>query len=443
MSTGRSSSKKSLMVFLSTFLLIGLLGSEMYATNGYFAHGYGTRYKAMAGAGVALYLSPLGVATNPAVISFLGRQVYIGTALFNPNREYTVSGNPSGFPGTFPLTPGTVKSDSKWFVVPSAAVSITTPTGLALGLAIYGNGGMNTDYPTKTFDNPQLTFNPPTGVNLAQLFVAGTFAYKFAPNQSIGLTGIFAFQQFKAEGLFAFGGFSSDPTKLTNNGNANSTGFGARVGYLGDFGIVSLGASYQTKISMSEFDKYAGLFAEQGDFDIPANWTVGVAVKATPIITLAADIQKIMYSDIASIAHPLDLQNNSPVLQNGQPNPNFQPLGSDGGWGFGWEDMTVVKIGAQLKPIPGFAVRAGFSTGSQPIPDSEVMFNILAPGVIEKHFTLGFSKALAPKVTLNVAGMYAPSKSVVGPNPFEAPNQQTIELKMNQFEADASVSITL
>jgi len=37
----------------------------------------------------------------------------------------------------------------------------------------------------------------------------------------------------------------------------------------------------------------------------------------------------------------------------------------------------------------GLIVRAGYSHGKQPIPTNETQFNVLAPGVIEDHVTLG------------------------------------------------------
>ncbi len=54
---------------------------------------------------------------------------------------------------------------------------------------------------------------------------------------------------------------------------------------------------------MTEFDNYKDLFAEQGDFDIPSHFAVGLAFKATDKLTLAFDFQKIYYSDIASIGN--------------------------------------------------------------------------------------------------------------------------------------------
>ena len=76
--------------------------------------------------------------------------------------------------------------------------------------------------------------------------------------------------------------------------------------------------------------------------------------------------------------------------------------------------------------------RAGFSTGNQPIPETEMLFNILAPGVIEKHLTFGFSRAVNEKSELSFGLMHGFSKDVSGANPLDP--AQTIELKMHQWE---------
>ena len=63
-----------------------------------------------------------------------------------------------------------------------------------------------------------------------------------------------------------------------------------------------------------------------------------------------------------------------------------------------------------------------------------MQFNILAPGVIEEHITFGFTKELSDNSGIDVSFMYAPTGSVSGPNPLEAPGAQTIELEMKQYE---------
>jgi long-chain fatty acid transport protein len=71
-----------------------------------------------------------------------------------------------------------------------------------------------------------------------------------------------------------------------------------------------------------------------------------------------------------------------------------QPLGSANGPGFGWQDVTVLKLGASHQISKDLTLRGGISFANQPVPDSETFFNTLAPGVIEKHLTLGATWAI-------------------------------------------------
>jgi len=406
---------------LLTGTVLSLAVSHAFATNGYFSHGYGVKYKGMAGAGVGLSLNSLGAATNPAAMGFLGKRFDISLAFFNPNRQYTVTGAPSLLPGTFGLAPGTVESGSEWFVIPALGANWTLNDNSFFGLSIFGNGGMNTNY-----DHPTFGFKP-TGVDLAQLFVAPTYAIKLGGKHAFGVTAILAYQRFKAEGLRAFGNFSGSPTNVSDNNHNGSAGFGARVGYLGEWSpYFSVGASFQTQIKMGEFDSYAGLFAQKGDFDIPANWVVGVALKPDKSLSFAFDVQQILYNDIKSVGNPM------------LPNLMTTRLGDNNGAGFEWQDMTTYKFGAQWQG-EGWALRAGFSTGEQPIPSSAVLFNILAPGVIEQHATVGFSKNLgAQEVSFAVTRAF--SNSVSGVNLLDPPARQTIELKMDQWEFEVGIS---
>ena len=52
---------------------------------------------APAGAGVAFSLETLGAATNPASMVFLDNRYDISARLFNPNRDYTVTGGLADF----------------------------------------------------------------------------------------------------------------------------------------------------------------------------------------------------------------------------------------------------------------------------------------------------------------------------------------------------------
>jgi long-chain fatty acid transport protein len=326
---------------------------------------------------------------------------------------------------------GKEDSDSEYFVIPSFGINHMLTDHSSIGLSVYGNGGMNTDYDTSTFNyvNPQLPQNS-TGVDLMQLFIAPTYAHKFAGKHSFGITPIIAMQRFEAEGTEAFGGFSAYPNKLADNGHDTSWGFGARVGYLGQLtDQFSIGASYQTEIDMDEFDDYKGLFAEKGDFDIPKNFTLGFVFKPIPSVRFAFDWQKIYYGDIDSIANPL------------LPNIMTDGLGTNNGAGFGWEDMDIFKFGLEWERTEQWTYRFGYSySDDQPIPESEVMFNILAPATIEQHVTFGFTRTFESQNELNFAFMYAFENDVEGPNPMEAPGQQKIKLEMDQWEVSLGYS---
>ncbi|WP_018952994.1 OmpP1/FadL family transporter [Thioalkalivibrio sulfidiphilus] len=414
------------------------------ATNGYFSHGYGTTSKGLAGAGVALSQDSLAAATNPAGMVNVGDRIDLGAALFSPHRKYTTTGGPSEFcdgPNcSFSIGPQSISSDNNYFLVPHFGWNKMLDDRSSIGISIYGNGGMNTEYKggnatfffpasmggPDAFVSPEGTYGGGTaGVDLMQLFIAPTYARKFNDTASWGVTPIIAYQRFKATGLGTFAPNSSDFTNLSDRGYDSSWGFGVRLGVQGEVAPgVRLGASYQSKIFAEEFDKYKGLFAEQGDFDIPANMTVGLAWDVSPTSTLLFDIQHIWYSDVKSIANPL------------MPNLMQAQLGDDGGAGFGWKDMTIAKIGYQWQTSPDMTWRLGYSYGKQPIRDSEVLFNILAPAVIEHHLTAGFTRQMGPNNELNFAAMYAPTKKVSGPNPLDP--AQTIEIEMYQFDLELS-----
>ncbi len=397
-------------------LALAVACSFAYGTEGYFSLGWGTKSKGLAGTGVAMPMDSLVVATNPAGLAFVNRQWDIGLELFSPMRGYTAT-NPSGPSG---FMPGRVNSNLEYFPIPDFGANWTQKDGSVLGIAVFGNGGMNTSYPASANGGYGVFGAGVAGVNLSQLFLAGTYARKVAPGASVGISAIYARQTFEASGLSNFSGYvpHAGPYNLSNNGEDTSEGIGCRLGVQAQITPqLSFGAAYQPKIKMSKFHRYSDLFAEQGGFDIPENYTAGVAYKLSDKDTVLADVRQINYGDVPSIANPFS------NISNG--------LGTDNGAGFGWRDMTVYKLGYQKVLNDLWTARFGLSYGRQPIPSSEIMFNILAPGVQEWHFTLGATKKLGENGELNLSMIYSPDKKVSGLNPNDP--AQTITLHMHQF----------
>lgn len=387
-----------------------------HATNGYFSHGYGMKDIGMAGVGIALPQDSLAAATNPAGMVMVGDRADIGLDIFKPNRSATVTGNAAGLNGAYD---GNGKSN---FLVPDIGYNKMIQPNMSVGVSVYGNGGMNTDYQT----NPWAAWGGVghAGVNLEQLFIAPTWAMKVSPTNAIGVSLNLVRQTFEAYGLQPFAMMSSNAAALTNNGKDTSTGVGIKLGWTGEITpMVTLGVTYQPKTKMGKFSKYAGLFAEQGGFDIPATYGAGVAVKASADMTIAFDVQQIQYSGVASIANT---------------NNQGGPLGANNGAGFGWKDMTVFKLGFSQK-LGDTIVRGGISHNNQQIAASQTFFNILAPGIVQDHLTLGATFMLANKSEVTVGYMHAFKKTLNGSGSI-APAQGGGEANLTMSEDSLGVS---
>lgn len=392
------------------------------ATNGYFPHGYGMKAKGMAGASTALAQDSLGGATNPAGMVFAGSRMDIGFDVFMPKRDAERT-------GTAPGVNGKVESDRESFFIPEFGYNQMLGSNLSLGVTVYGNGGMNTTYPGGTFDCTAVGGGPGSnmlcgsgtlGVDLMQLIVAPTLAYKLNPQHAVGVSLLLGYQRFKASGLQLFvntPNASVAPGSLTNNGTDSSTGFGLRVGYQGRISdAFTIGAAYAPKMNMGKFDKYKGLFAEGGDFDIPSHYSIGVAFKPTPAWTLAFDAGRINYSDVAAVNNP---------------SSNPTQLGSANGPGFGWQDINVYKLGVAWSMSDALTLRAGYNKGDNPIKSADVTFNILAPGVMTNHYTAGFTWSLDKDSEITGMFMIAPRQTVTGPSIFGG--SETIGMKQSSF----------
>lgn len=397
-----------------------LSAAPALATEGYFALGYGPVQRALGGTGVAYGEDAMAATVNPATVASIGKELSLGIQAFMPHRGYTGT-------GTYFVAPGEVWSRRNFFLVPNVAYNLPLSNGGVLNFAAYGNGGMDTSYPAL----PNSAYYcggygvfcaGSAGVDLQQLFLSVTYAQKIG-NLSFGIAPTIVLQGFKATGLDAFGGFSIDPTNLTGNGRDWSHGAGLRVGMTYDISsTLSLGITAQTKMNMSRFKKYAGLFEGGGAFDIPATATVGLAWKASPTVTLLMDYQRIWYSGVPAVSDP---------FPNG-----MNPLGAPGGPGFGWDDVNVIKIGAEWRASDRMTWRVGYAHSSNPVGSNDVTINILAPGIVTDHFTAGGSFRMSDRDRIDFAIEYAPKHTVSGTEVTTmGATPGVIELKMHQVSA--------
>ncbi len=391
-----ASSRKFLRaIAASGIALAALTAVPAQATDGYFLNGVGAKAKGMGGVAIGLPQDALSVATNPAAATTMDKRVDFGVEIFVPDRGTEISGNGAGLNGSYS------GNGSNPFVLPEFGYVRKVADNVALGLTINGNGGMNTDYET----NPFASFGAsgPAGVDLKQVFIAPTVAVEFAEGHSVGLSPIILVQGFRAEGIQPFTAASAAPANFTNQGTDWAFGGGFRVGYLGELAPgVNIGAFYQSRIWADEFDKYAGLFAQGGGFDVPESYGVGIGLEPVEGVKLGVDVKRIEYSEVQSVGNPL-----APLFSG-------VPFGFEGGPGFGWRDVTVFKVGGSVDVSENLTLRAGYGRSDNPVPQSETFLNILAPGVVQDHFTLGATLGIGGGKELTVFGMRAPRNTVEG-----------------------------
>jgi long-chain fatty acid transport protein len=488
--------KKGLAVAIAACATIP---TSALATNGYFSHGWGTESKAMAGVATALPQDTLVSATNPAGMAFIDNSFDVGVAAFKPsprgyeaNPDFTTDA--MGFPtGPF-VTPGEYDSDSDWFLIPSFGYNYHLNSDSTIGVSIYGNGGMNTHYkdrppfenfaafpnqlavppgtqpppesglfaapsgllfqmttqgpapatgpanaPNNVNPNGIFTATTPTGINLEQLFIEIPYTLKLGNgNQSIGIAPVFAVQSFEARGLQPFQQLSVNPDKVTNQGKSWSYGAGLHFGWYGQINDqLALGASYRTQMYMSKFDDYAGLFADDGSFDIPAMFNIGVAYKAQPNLTLAADYQRIFYSEVDAISNSNDIDITG--CQTAGPRPSYC-LGGQSGLGFGWESQDILKLGLKYDVDDKLSLMGGVSYNSEVFStNAQGLFNVLAPATVRWHITGGLTYRPLETDAFSLAVSYMPKETWDGRSP-ELVQTQTGSLYMEQLDIQVSWS---
>jgi long-chain fatty acid transport protein len=398
------------------------------ATEGYFSNGYGVVNKSMAGAGVALGFDGMSQVTNPASLAVVQTQFTADLSVFSPRSSYTVTGAPSG--GVFSLQEGSFDSDRQYFYVPSFSNVWEIDDSSSWGWALYSNGGMDT-----TWNEPAsgVFGGGKAGLDLGQAFLQFTYAQEISPEVYLGVSPIIAVQRFRAFGLSQFDNatYSSSPGDVTNNGYDWSYGYGGKIGIqAGIGGGFTFGAAYQSQMFMTDFNKYSGLLANGGEFDIPATLQAGFAWEADSGFLVALDYKRIFYGDIDAVANSFSrLDTGTGVL-----------LGSNAGPGFGWRNLDIFKLGVQVPVGSSVTLRAGASINNDPVARKEVLFNILAPEIQQQHYTAGLTWQVGDNNAISLAGMYSPSASVLGPN-AQDPNQ-TIELEASQWEATVGWSWT-
>lgn len=407
-----------------------------YATNGYFLIGYGSKSRSMGGVGVAKGQDGFAAAFNPATMSDVAEKLNddnnlrfdIGADIFKPNAA--VYRDQSSLLGPVVDTevdsPSTAFSKNGFYLLPNLGWVAKINDQLSWGFSMIGNGAAAVYDQTVPEGETSYFFNfNGNSVNeletrLLNLQLLPSIAYKIDNHQSIGATLVISYGLFKATGLETFDvlGFGAESGNLSSMGTDTSWGGGIRLGWKGKFlnEKLHVGANYSSRTYMQEFDDYKNLFAEQGDFDIPSNYAIGLSYTASPDINVYFDYQRINFSEVASVG------NKGPKIIG-----DFFPcgsidcgaLGKDEGLGFGWTDQDIIKIGIEYQYNNKLILRAGYNHGDATIPEDQVLFSMLAPATVEDHITLGATYQYSKNIEISASYVHAFENTINGPSPGE------------------------
>lgn len=241
------------------------------------------------------------------------------------------------------------------------------------------------------------------GVDMSQAFLAPTLAWKIHRDHSLAAAPIASYTRFKARGFDGFSRMSQNPSDLAGYRQDQAFGYGVRIGYLWRAtDSVHFGTAYTSRIQTGSFDRYQGLFADDGAFDIPQTMAIGMGWQVIPSVRIAADYKWIDYGSIPSV---------------GNPSTNPGRLGDSGGPGFGWRSIHVAKAGIDWSMNRWLVLRAGYGFSENPIQSRDVTINISAPGVMQHHATAGFTLHFG-RHEITAAYMHAFRNSVSGDSLF-------------------------
>jgi long-chain fatty acid transport protein len=453
---------------IATAILASLAAPGLVqATNGYFMIGFGAKSRGMGGVGVAEGVDGFAGAYNPATMIDVGTRFDIGGDMFWAPNVVTHSD------GTLSETtileesqfPDTGFSRGGIFLIPGMGGMYKINDDLIAGFTFIG-AGLGTQYdqsiPATATSNQSyfFNFNQPVneadnkvGIKLLQMQIPLSVAYRLNKKHTVGASFVIAGQFFEAWGLQAFDalGFTGSPGKISNEGTKFSYGAGIRLGWQGKYlgNDLLIGANYSSRVYMTKWEDYENLFAEKGDFDIPENYTVGIAYKGIDKFNLKFDVQQINYSDIASVGNPGPLAYNSTEFNPLCPGEDTAEckLGGDLGLGFGWSDQTVFKFGAEYKLMEKLSLRGGFNYGKITIAADQVLFNLVAPATIEKHLTFGATYHWSSDIELSASYVHAFESTLEGPtmfqplgsNPDVTSNNAAISMKQRSMGATLAI----
>lgn len=405
--------------------------TSAHATNGMDMEGYGPIATSMGGAATAYDNGTAAMANNPATLQLAptGHRVDGAVGMLGP--DVTTTMQVPGMP--------TDKSSGTSYVMPAVGWT-KTDDRMTWGVGVFAQGGMGTEYGAESMlaqGSDQTAMRSELGVGrlifpLAyrmndRLTVGASLDYVWA-----GLDMAMATSTTRLGGMVTGGTLAPQvPGMMSMNGgatagriafsdsndftgSAKATGWGAKLGMTyavsSDF---SVGASYHGKTQLSDMetgDTAASFGMNNGvadtgkitvrNFQWPATTAVGMHWKASPKLSLAADIKHIAWRDVMK---SFNMTYTSAQMMPGATLDFSLPQN--------WKDQTVTMLGMAYQFSDQTTLRAGVNMASNPIPDD--LIHPLFPAIVKTHYTFGLGHQIDDQSSFDASITVAPKVTVV------------------------------
>jgi long-chain fatty acid transport protein len=434
---------------------------QLAANNAMNPHGYGTKNKAMGGAGIAFPRDAAAVINNPATAVAVAGKMQAGISVYHPRMNYySTESDKNGEDGAFTIGPNEIDGEKKYLLQPYFAESVKLQENSAVAVSLYTRAGMNTYYRggTATFDpdgdGPEPVQTLPgtfgdgdTRWKMYQTLLDMTYARQVSDKVSLGITGVLAAQKFRIEGVqswapltqtYAASGGEVMPQDLSGNRNDWTYGAGLKVGLHAQLTrTISLGFMYQSKIYMGKHKDYSDLLPDNGSFDMPANIKFGFTWQPLDVLAFSLDFERIANSKVDALGNSMEDLLECPTAGHGGTDLT-KCLGGKNGGGLGWDSTNIYKIGGSWSITNKWMVLAGFSVTDQPVSLGQTTNNMLTPYLAEAHYTFGITYTLDSGADVNFSAAYSEEESQGSPNVFDP--SQIIKIESDQFDLELSYS---
>lgn len=315
------------------------------------------------------------------------------------------------------------------------ALNSARPSAFSTSLSIGDNGmarlglsiatGAVSDTPNRTASSVQHLVDTPQ-IGLQRSVATPSITLALGDSSLVGVSAVLAYQRFASLGMgMADFNVSERPTSWASR--ETSFGTGMRLDALQQITPrLAVSAGYQSRVNMDAFNSYRGVYADAGDFDIPAQASFGLSYALAPTFSTDFGVDRLNYSEI------------KPFTSNGLPLRFLALLGDGLSPNFAWQDLTVYSAGWTWRNRTLGDVQFRYSTRQQPLPSSHLLASALQDDISRYSLSMGWSRPTGRQSRLALLANYASAPYLVGAPSYNSQSGQ----QANRLEFQALWSIS-